>query len=198
MAYVPAQRATENVPRGTIFALAVVPLGIIAWVLLWSLGFIASFVAFGVSFGAVALYRIGSGGVVGRTGAIRVAVITVVTLALAIFAGLVSDVMSSYVRIAKTNVIDALFSPKFWSVFQHTLSEPGVIGNLAPSLLISVAFAALGCFSVIRGAFRTTAPGTAAAAPGSISPTSVPPAGPVINPPSSGTLFTEPDSDPKK
>ena len=67
---------SENVQRGVIFALIVLPLGIVAWDILWSVGFVASIVAFGVAWAAVRLYRIGSGGRITRSGAIAVTVIT--------------------------------------------------------------------------------------------------------------------------
>jgi hypothetical protein len=78
----PSSLPSENFQRGVIFALIVLPLGILAWDVLWSVGFVASIVAFGVAWGAVRLYRIGSGGRITRNGAIAVTAITVVTLAL--------------------------------------------------------------------------------------------------------------------
>ncbi len=74
-------------PRGTLLALLIIPAGIIAWVVLWQFGLIASIVALGIAIGALWLYRIGSGGRISRTGAIRVTIITVVTLLLAFLGG---------------------------------------------------------------------------------------------------------------
>jgi len=40
---------SENVPRGTLLTLLIIPAGILAWVLLWQFGLVASIVAFGVA-----------------------------------------------------------------------------------------------------------------------------------------------------
>jgi hypothetical protein len=40
---------SENVQRGVIFALIALPVGVVAWDILWSFGFVASIVAFGVA-----------------------------------------------------------------------------------------------------------------------------------------------------
>jgi hypothetical protein len=193
----------ENVPRGTLFALVVLPLGIVAWVILWSWGFIASIVAFGVAYGVARLYTIGSGGRISRGGAIRVAVITIVTLALAIFAGLVWDVILQYMQVTQSNFVDAFFSPVFWRAFNTVYTQPGAISSILPSLLISVGFAVLGCYRVIRNAFRATS-AVPAAAPPMVSPYApitpppyAPPTDDQLNPPSTGTFAGEAPEDPK-
>jgi hypothetical protein len=142
---------TENVPRGTIFALAIIPAGIIVWVILWRIGFIASIVSFGVALGAMWLYRFGSGGRVSRTGAIRVTVIVILTILLAFIAGIVSD------------------NPRGYGIaFQNGAFAGAIvraIGYNFVSFLLALLFGALGCFGVLRQAFRqTAAPGTGTAA----------------------------------
>ncbi|HWH25091.1 MAG TPA: hypothetical protein VNT53_00390 [Pseudolysinimonas sp.] len=138
------QLPTENVPRGTILALIVIPLGIVVWVALWSVGFIASLVAFGVAWGAVRLYRLGSGGRVSRTGAIRVTIITIATMLLAFFAGVVWD---------NIGVMGAIID-------RGQFGEYLVVATMANgvSFLIALAFGALGCFGVLRAAFAQSRP----------------------------------------
>ncbi|MEO5919764.1 MAG: hypothetical protein ABIQ01_01340 [Pseudolysinimonas sp.] len=145
---------TENVPRGTLMALLIIPAGIIAWVILWQFGLVASIVAFGVAIGALWLYRFGSGGRVSRTGAIRVTIITIVTLLLSFLAGLVADVVPMYANQRNLDVVTALTSGEFWSFFNHALANN--IGNVAVPLLLALVFGALGCFSVLRTAFVQT------------------------------------------
>ncbi len=139
----------ENVQRGTVLALVVIPAGIIAWTLLWSIGFIASIVAFGVAFGALALYRFGSGGAIGRGGAIRVTVITIVTLALAFVAGLAARSLPIWMQQHRQSLVEALADPAFWA----GLARASATTDIAISLLLAAVFGLLGCFSVLRTAF---------------------------------------------
>jgi hypothetical protein len=150
----PASLPPENVPRGTLLALLIVPAGIIAWVILWGFGLIASLVAFGIALGALWLYRFGSGGRVSRTGAVRVTIITVVALLLAFLAGLVADVLPMYANQRNIDFVSALTSGEFWSFFGNAVDNN--FGDVAVQLVIALAFGALGCFSVLRTAFRQT------------------------------------------
>lgn len=146
----------ENVPRGTIFALVIIPAGIIVWCILWQLGFIASIVAFGVALGAMWLYRFGAGGRISRTGAVRVTVITVVTLVLSFFAGLVTSFAIHF----HLNPVDALTSPRLLPTLMTQITSGGV----GVSLLIAAVFGVLGCFSVLRTAWVQTSNANAAGA----------------------------------
>ena len=163
----PHQPPIANVARGTLFALLAVPAGVIVWVVLWNFGFIASIVAFAVSYLAMFLYRFGSGGFVGTAGAIRITVITVGTLLLAFFGGVVSDVLGFWSGATGESPVSGLVSPDFWAGFQAILAQDGVAAGYLPDFGLALLFGALGCFSVIRGAFRSarTQPADAAFAP---------------------------------
>ena len=152
----------ENVARGTIFALAIIPAGVIVFVVIWNLGFLASIVSYGVAIGAVFLYRFGAGGVIGRSGAIRIAIITIGTVLLSIFAGIVSDAAVGFAEGMGTTPFVAVLDPTFWGIFWAILGEPGVLADYAPSIAIALGLGLVGCFSLLRGAFR--APAEAAAA----------------------------------
>ena len=142
--------------------LLIIPAGIIAWVILWQFGVVASIVAFGVALGALWLYRFGSGGRISRTGAIRVAIITIVTLLLSFLAGLVADVVPLYASQRNIDIVSALTSSEFWTFFNHALANN--IGDVAVPLVLAILFGALGCFSVLRTAFVQTRAADAAAA----------------------------------
>lgn len=162
MTSLPAQPAQptplpENINRGTVVALLAIPAGIIVWVIIWTIGFIASIVSFGVAILAMFLYRLGSGGQMGRAGAVRVTIITILTVALSIFAGLVTDVAVGIGTVTNDGPIAALSNPVFWDVFQEYTTGPES-GSLGFSLLLSIGFGVLGCFSILRTAFKTTAP----------------------------------------
>lgn len=145
---------SENVQRGTLMTLLIIPAGIIAWVILWQFGLVASIVAFGVAIGALWLYRFGSGGRISRTGAIRVTIITIATLLLSFLAGLVADVVPLYASQRNIDIVSALTSSEFWTFFNHALANN--IGNVAVPLILALAFGVLGCFSVLRAAFVQT------------------------------------------
>ena len=162
------QPPIENVQRGTVFALVAAPVGIVVWIVVWSFGFIASIVGFGVAWLALFLYRFGSGGIISRTGAIRVAIITVATLSVAIYAGLIADGVSGFSQASGLTAIETLTSPPFWTTFNSLLADPAVWAEIAPSVGLALLFGVLGCFSLLRGAFMTTR--VAAAEPATASP----------------------------
>lgn len=145
----------EDVNRGTVVALLALPVGVILWVLVWSLGFIVSIITFGVAYLAMFLYRLGSGGTIGRAGAVRVAIITLVTLALAIFAGLVADVAIGIGSVTGVGPVEALGNPAFGEVFTSYITDPesGLLLNLG----LAIGFGLLGCFGILRSAFSATA-----------------------------------------
>jgi hypothetical protein len=184
----------ENVQRGVAFALIVVPLGIIAWDILWGVGFVVSLVAFGIAWGALRLYRIGSNGVFGRSGAIAVAVITVATLVLAFVSGYAVEIVGPFSKAAGTSIPESLVDGRFWGIVVQAMTT----GQALISLLIAAAFGALGCFTLLRAGFRATRPGApyaqAAGAPAPSQPGVDPNVPPV--PPAPRRLMQE-DDDPK-
>jgi hypothetical protein len=150
----PPSLPPENVPRGTLMALLIIPAGIIAWVILWQFGLIASIVALGIAFGALWLYRFGSGGRISRTGAVRITVITVVALLLAFVGGLVAEVLPMYANQRNIDFVTALTSGEFWSFFGNAVENN--FGDIMVQFVIALIFGALGCFSVLRTAFVQT------------------------------------------
>jgi hypothetical protein len=152
----------ENVQRGVALALIVLPLGVVVWDLLWSFGFVASIVGFGVAWGAVRLYRLGSNGPFSRTGALAVTIITVVTLVVAFVSGFAVDLVGYYAGLRGVSIPEALVTPEFWGGVGRDMTT----GSSLLSLLLAAGFGLLGCFSILRSAFRGTRPATAPLAPG--------------------------------
>jgi len=178
VSFEPAEhQPAENVARGTLFALVAVPAGVIVWVVLWNFGFIASIVGFGVAYAAMFLYRFGSGGVLSRTGALRVALVTIGTLLIAFFGGVVSDVLGVWTAETGEGVLAGLVSPDFWTAFQQIIALDGVAASYLPDFGLALLFGALGCFGLLRRAFRSTAPAAPVAPPAAAAPVA-PPAAP--------------------
>ncbi len=144
----PAATLSERTIRGILLSLVVIPVGVVAWVLLWNAGFIASIVSFGVAFAAVWLYRVGSS----RARVTRLAFwsligVIAVTVFLSFLAGIFADVVTA------TGVTwnEALTNPAFWATYwDNIFNNPTMWNAYAPQLLLALAFAALGCFGTIR------------------------------------------------
>ncbi|MCW2752255.1 MAG: putative rane protein [Aeromicrobium sp.] len=145
----------ENISRGITFALLVVPAGIAAWLVLWSFGFIASLVAWGIVWAAVQLYVRGSGGRLSRPGAFAILTIVVVTLLLAFFSGMVYDAAHDLGKISSLTTWEAFTHPQFWPTFWDFF--PNALPDYLPNFAMAVAFGALGSFRTLRGVFQHTA-----------------------------------------
>jgi hypothetical protein len=157
-----------NVQQGTVFALAAIPAGIVVYVLLYQFGFVASIVGFGVAWLATLLYRIGSGQDLDRTGAVRVAVVTLVTIVLAITAGIIWNVTDLWSADEGSTAFAALFVSDFWDYLVYDLSDWEYFSQYVPDILIGLTFGIIGCFSTLRAAFgrpRRVAPRVADPAP---------------------------------
>ena len=196
----------ENVGRGLLFSLAVIPVGIVIWTLISMTGFITSLVAFAVSAGAVWLYRKGSGGRVSFKGVIVIAAITLVTLVLALLAGFAWNEAAGLAEGSDVSTLELLSTPFFWAVFGEYLPE--ILGLNILNILLALVFGVLGAFSVLRAVFKEAAaapaqsfdfpitdqnaafPTTAAPAPAPGTP-AIPPV-PTAEAPTQGAPDTEP------
>ncbi|ANF31297.1 hypothetical protein A0130_06105 [Leifsonia xyli] len=137
----------ERVARGLALALLVIPAGVIVWTILWSIGFIASIVSWGVAVGAVWLYRRGSKARVTRGAFWGIIAIVVVTVVLSLLAGIFTDVVAA-VGIPFT---EALTNSKFWDVyFDNVFNNGDMWQAYLPQVLLALLFAALGCFMTLR------------------------------------------------
>lgn len=149
----PPVAPTGNVGRGALFALATIPVGVAAWVVLWGLGFIASLVAALVAFLAVKLYVLGAGRL-SRVGALVVLAVTVVTLALAFVAGIAWDAAVAVSEDGSISTWGALVDPTFWSWFSEILPE--ALPEYGTDIAWAAGFGALGAFATLRGAWADT------------------------------------------
>lgn len=144
-----------NVGRGALFALATIPVGVAAWVVLWGFGFIASIVAALVAFLAVRLYVLGAGRL-SRTGALVVLAVTVVTLTLAFVGGIAWDAATAVSEDGSISAWDAVTDPGFWSWFWSILPE--VLPDYGADIAWAAGFGALGSFATLRSAWTQTQP----------------------------------------
>jgi len=149
----PVAAPQEDVVRGTIFAAAAIPLGIILWLVIWNFGFVASLVAWIVAAAAAKLYAVGAGNP-SRRGVWAILVVTVVTLVLAFIGGMWLDMVRQF----GANPMEALVDGESWSTFGDNLANnPELWKEYTGSILSALLFGALGCFFTLRKLFTTTA-----------------------------------------
>jgi hypothetical protein len=143
----PVLPESERVARGIALALLVIPVGIVAWTVLWNFGFIASIVSYGVSVGAVWLYRVGSKARVTRASFWAILAIIIVTMVLSLLAGFFTDV-AGFLGLP---LMQALTEPRVWEVYWNNIfTNPDLWSAYLPQILLALAFAALGCYRTIR------------------------------------------------
>ena len=145
----------ENVGRGALLALLTIPVGVALWVLLWGFGFIASLVAALVAFMALRLYVWGSGGL-SRVGAVVVVAVTVVTLLLAFFGGIVLDAARGFGEASGLGAWGAFVHEAFWPALWEVLPE--ALPEYLPDFAWAAGFGALGSYATLRAAFAATSP----------------------------------------
>lgn len=144
----------ENVVRGLLLALITVPLGVIAFSIIYSLGYIASIVALGVAVVAYFLYRRGSGGRVSTVGALVVAGVTIGTLVLAFLVAQYVAVAVALADVYGMSWFEVLTAPEFGSVAAEILADPEVSSGIVGDGIFTAIFGLLGCGAVLFNAFR--------------------------------------------
>lgn len=146
--------SVESAVRGTVFALAVIPVGVALWLILWKLGWMASIVAFVTAAGAARLYvagsTVGSGGTVTRRGAWVVVAVTVATVLLS-FLGTIWLDLADYVG---GSPLALLFEPEAWDLLGYNVANNAdLVEGLKGEFLMALLFSALGCFFTLRQLF---------------------------------------------
>lgn len=143
--------------KGLLVSLLVIPVGVALWVILWSWGFIASIVSFGIAWGAIWLYRAGSGRSWPTTrDAWLLFAVILIGVILAFLGGIVSDIWLGYSEVYGSEAV--LLSGDFFSVTAEVLSDPEVWSEYTTDIIISLAFAILGAGALVRGMFSKPAP----------------------------------------
>jgi hypothetical protein len=92
----PPAAKPENVGRGTVFALATIPIAIIAFAIFGYIGVFPFIIGIATPFVAGWLYRLGAGGKLGRAGWVPFIVISMVSVVLGVFAGAIATVYKTF------------------------------------------------------------------------------------------------------
>lgn len=140
--------------RGTVYALAAAPVGIIAWMVLWNMGWMASIVAFVAAALAARLYVLGTGGPIRRRGAWVVAAVTLVTVLLSFWGGMLLDAAK---YLGGGSPLAMLVDPGTWDFLMFNVTtNRELIDAYAGDFLVALLFSALGCFFTLRRLFAQT------------------------------------------
>lgn len=154
-------RTVENVRRGTLVALLTIPVGIALWMVIWGFGRVAAIVGAVVAVLALRLYLWGAGRV-SRVGAVVILAITVATLLLAFFGGIVLDAAQAIGDVTGLGAWGAFTHEEFWPTFWEIF--PDAVPEYLPDFGLAFVFGAAGSFATLRGVFSATrAPAPAAA-----------------------------------
>jgi hypothetical protein len=151
---VPApQPAKEDLVRGTLFSLVAIPAGVILWLILWNMGFIASIVGFLVAAGAARMYVLGSGGSLSRRGVWVIAGVTLATVLVSFLGSIWVDIASAM----KVSPLAQLVDPQAWDLFVlNVTGNPEFLELYAGDFAMALLFSALGCFFTLRRLFSQT------------------------------------------
>jgi hypothetical protein len=140
--------------RGAVFALAAVPVGIVAWLVLWNMGWMASIVAFIAAALAARLYVMGTGGIISRRGAWVVAAVTIGTVLLSFWGGMLVDAAKF---LGGGSPLTMLADAETWDVLLFNLStNRELVDGYGGDFMVALLFSALGCFFTLRRLFAQT------------------------------------------
>ncbi|MEV7662513.1 hypothetical protein [Paenarthrobacter sp. NPDC089316] len=142
----------EDVGRGTVFALAALPIGVILWMVIWGFGWMSSLVTFASAVMAARFYVAGAGAL-SRKGVWIVVGVTVVTALLSFLGGVWLDAVQFLGREPLAMVLDS----EPWSLLADNFAyNPDFVGGYMKDFLLALLFGALGCFFTLRQLFAAT------------------------------------------
>lgn len=157
----------QRLLAGSLLALLIIPVGVIIFTLISSIGFVASITGFVIAFGAVWLFGKGAGGIITRAGAAVITGIVVLTLLLGFYVSMVSDFANAVAKLETDQghpmgALDVLSHPNFWPTFNSNFGTQFSANALFFAL--ALVFGLLGSFRILRRAFVTSVPGNSTAA----------------------------------
>ena len=148
----------DNSRNGILLALLIIPIGVVLWDVLWGFGFIASVVSFVISAGAVRLFRLGAGAEPARKSALWLLGIIATTVILSFLSGVLLDAAKYYAAEYNVGTVQAFGMPDFWNFAAANLTNSALWGGYITDIAISIAFAALGAYSIGKRLLTTNVP----------------------------------------
>lgn len=135
--------ATEDVLRGLIFAFGGVLAGVVATVVIWRFGYIASITSFVMAALAAFLYAKGAGASP-RKGALPLVLLILVGVVASFFAVVASDAWDAYDKVVGSGAISR------FGFLRTVMFDPEVLKSYGKDMAMFALFAVLGMFGIIR------------------------------------------------
>lgn len=156
----PDPTKTIDYKSGALYAINGLVLGVVAWIIIWQMGIMASIVSFGMAWAILWFYTKGAGGFDRKSAYIVIAFI-VAGIILCILSGIASDLVKAIMKDSQeardAGVVRLLTNPNFWGYFVTNLfGGDGLIVGYTTDILWSIALAGAGVFQTIYGALRDT------------------------------------------
>ncbi|MFB2554540.1 septum formation family protein [Herbiconiux liangxiaofengii] len=147
------RRSGGSFSRGVWSATAAVPVAVVCWVLLASVGIISSLIAYLFALAVVWLFTRGSGGLVSARGARAITVIVVVGVIACVAAGALWAGASAYASGMPAGPVSpfaALADPAFWvRLWEQQVVTGRIFASNAVDLALGLLFAAAGVFPIL-------------------------------------------------
>lgn len=135
------KRQNKVSANGLLLALLTIPVGIVLWVTLWNMGFMASLVAFVIAYGAVWLYKTQTGGHVSKPAAYSLIAIIITGVVLSFISGMVAD---GWAYFSEATEGATLLSREFLDFISDNLSSVEIWSAYQNDLILAVVFGLIG------------------------------------------------------
>jgi hypothetical protein len=147
----------EHVAKGILASLGAIVAGVVLWVILWRMGFVASIVSFAIAWLAIKLYGLGAG-MVTRSSAKYIVAVSIVGVALSFLAGLVSDGADVFADGTKLSLWNTFTAGDFWSFIWANFQSAELWKSYTGDIAMAALFAALGMFWTLKDLFKPAKP----------------------------------------
>jgi hypothetical protein len=139
--------------KGILVASLAIPVGIIAWDILWNFGFIASVISYGIAWAAIKLYTKSTSARPDKEVAKILLGIIVLGVVLSFLSGMAMDAQLSYSDQMHISAIQAFTRGDFWIFYLTNLGYGDIWSQYVGDIIVSLVFAALGSYGIVKDLF---------------------------------------------
>ncbi len=154
MAKAPAKKPKLNYVKGALYAIGGPIVGIVLWIIIWEMGFIASIATFAMAWLTVWLYKKGAGGI-DRPSLYIILFYIVIGIVLSILSGMAADMLDYLVaeadEVQGMSKWDILQTEGYWAMLWDNLAHNSALWKeYTSSIIFAVGLGALGVFGTVR------------------------------------------------
>lgn len=148
---------SQSERKGLLYAALAIPAGVFAWAVLWSMGFIASLVAFGIGWLALYLFVLGAGGEpMTKNARMGLVAIIILGIVLSFIGGIVLDAEKFVSEETKLSFWQVMTTGSFWSFVGDIIRSAELWKDYGKDAAMAVVFGALGSFGIIKALLTPT------------------------------------------